>query len=82
MILHGKAGNFQFWEWFSYISDFGITFLALLGLPDLLITDIKMYFKLTDDGVKNILPEMQNKLKRIVESHMYKDNCTKKRLNF
>ena len=25
----GKAGNFQFWEWFSYISDFGITFLAL-----------------------------------------------------
>ena len=36
----GKAGNFRFWEWFSYISDFGITFLALLGLPDLLTTGI------------------------------------------
>ena len=39
----GKAGNFQFWEWFSNISDFGITYPSLLGLPDLLTTYIFIY---------------------------------------
>ena len=32
----------------------------------------------TEEMVKNIIAEVQNKLIRIVESHMYKDNCIKK----
>ena len=46
------------------------------------LEDIKTYFELTEGTVKNIIPEVQIKLKRIVESHMYKGNCTKKRGRF
>ena len=42
------------------------------------LEDIKTYFKLMEDEVKHILTEIQNKLKRIVESHVYKGNSTKK----
>ena len=42
----------------------------------------KTYLELTEETVKNITSEVQNKLKRIVESHMYKGNCTKKEANF
>jgi len=46
------------------------------------LEDIKTYLELTEDMVKNIIMEVQNKLKRIVESHMYKGNCTKKEADF
>ena len=41
-------------------------------------TEIKTYFKISEEEVKQFLTEIQNKLKGIVESHMYKDDCTKK----
>ena len=44
--------------------------------------DIKTYLKISEEELKQFITEIQNKLKRIVESHMYKGNCTKKRLNF
>ena len=40
------------------------------------------YFKISEEELKQFITEIQNKLKRIVESHMYKGNCTKRRLNF
>ena len=46
------------------------------------LEDIKTYLELTEEMVKNIIMEIQNKLKRIVESHMYKGNCTKKEADF
>ena len=46
------------------------------------LEDIKTYLELTEDMVKNIITEVQNKLKRIVESHMYKGNCKKKEADF
>ena len=44
--------------------------------------DIKTYFKLAQEEVKNITSEIQNKLKRTVESHMYKGNCPEKEAGF
>ena len=44
--------------------------------------DIKTCLELTEETVKNIISEIQNKLKRIVESHMYKGNCTKIKADF
>ena len=46
------------------------------------LEDIKTYLELMEGMVKNIIMEVQNKLKRIVESHMYKGNCTKKEADF
>ena len=43
--------------------------------------DIKTYLKMSDEELKQFISEIQNKLKRIVESHMYKGNCTKRRRN-
>ena len=44
--------------------------------------DIKTYLKISDEELKQFISEIQNKLKRIVESHMYKGNCTKKEAEF
>ena len=44
--------------------------------------DIKTYLKISEEELKQFITEIQNKLKRIVESHVYKGNCTKRRLNF
>ena len=44
--------------------------------------DIKTYFKLTEEELKNIIFGDSNKLKRTVESHMYKGNCTKNEADF
>ena len=32
--------------------------------------------------LKNFISEIQNKLKRVVESHLYNGNCTKKEAEF
>ena len=42
----------------------------------------KTYLKLTEEELKNIISEIQTKLKHIVESHLYKGNCTKKEAEF
>ena len=42
------------------------------------LEDIKTYLELMEKMVKDIILEVQNKIKRRVESHMYKGNCTKK----
>ena len=42
----------------------------------------KTYFKLSEVSLKSIISDIQNKLKRTVESHMYKGNCTKKEAEF
>ena len=46
------------------------------------LNDILTYRKLTEEEVKNFITEIQNKLKRTVESHLNKGNCTKKEANF
>ena len=46
------------------------------------LSDKKTYFKLSEENLKTIISEIQNKLKRTVESHMYKGNCTKKEADF
>ena len=44
--------------------------------------DMKTYLKISEEELKEFISEIQNKLKRIVESHMYKGNCTKKEAEF
>ena len=46
------------------------------------LDDVKTYFKLSEEEIKNIISEIQNKLKQTVESHMYKGKCTKKEADF
>ena len=46
------------------------------------LSDMKTYLKLTEEEVKNIITNIQNKLKRTVESHLYKGTCTKKEADF
>ena len=46
------------------------------------LSDMKTYLKLTEEEFKNIITDIQNKLKRKVDSHLYKGNCTKKEANF
>ena len=41
------------------------------------LRDIKTYLKISEEELKQFITEIQNKLKRIVKSHMYKGNCTK-----
>ena len=43
---------------------------------------MKTYFKISEEELKQFITEIQNKLKRVVESHMYKGNCTKKGAEF
>ena len=43
--------------------------------------DIKTYLKISEEEWKQFITEIQNKLKRIVECHMYKGNWTR-RLDF
>ena len=40
------------------------------------LEDIKTYLKISEEELKQFITEIQNKLKRIMESHMYKGNCT------
>ena len=42
----------------------------------------KNLFKISKEELKQFITEIQNKLKRIVDSHMYKENCTKKEAEF
>ena len=44
--------------------------------------DLKTYLKISEEELKQFITEIQNKLKRIMESHMYKGNCTKKEAEF
>jgi hypothetical protein len=44
--------------------------------------DTKTYLKISEEQLNNIISEIQNKLKRVAESHMYKGNCTKKEAEF
>ena len=48
------------------------------------LSDMKTYLKLTEEKLKNknLIMNIQNKLKRTVESHLYKGNCTKKEADF
>ena len=45
------------------------------------LSDMKTCLKLTEEEIKNIT-DIQNKLKRMVESHLYKGTCTKKEADF
>ena len=38
------------------------------------LEDIKIYLKISEEELKIFISEIQNKLKRIAESHMYKGN--------
>ena len=40
--------------------------------------DIKKYLKISEEELKEFISEIQNKLKRIAESHVYKSDSTKK----
>ena len=44
--------------------------------------DIKTYFKISEEELKQFITEIQNKLKRVVESHVYKGNYTRKEAEF
>ena len=44
--------------------------------------DIKTYLKISEEEIKQFISEIQNKLRRIVESHVYRGNCTKKEAEF
>ena len=46
------------------------------------LNDMKTQLKLTEEKLKNIIMDIQNKLKRTVESYLYKGNCTKKEADF
>ena len=46
------------------------------------LSDVQTYLKITEETLKSIITEIQNKLKRTVESHLYKGNCTKKEADF
>ena len=46
------------------------------------LSDIKHFLKLTEEELKTIISEIQNKLERTVESHMYEGNCIKKEADF
>ena len=46
------------------------------------LNDMKTHLKLTEEKLKNIIMDIQNKLKRTVESYLYKGNCTKKEADF
>ena len=46
------------------------------------LSDIKTYLKLSVGKLKSIISDIQNKLKRIVESLVYKGSCTKKEAEF
>ena len=41
--------------------------------------DIKTYLEISEEEWKQFITEIQNKLKRIVECHMYKGNWTTKK---
>ena len=42
----------------------------------------KTYLKISKEELQQFITEIQNKLKRIVESHLYEGNCTKKEAEF
>ena len=46
------------------------------------LSDVQTYLEIPEEELKNIITEIQNKLKRTVESHLYKGNCTKKEADF
>ena len=46
------------------------------------LEDIKTYFEFKKQEAKHIIMKLQNKLQQIVESHMYKGNCTQKEAEF
>ena len=46
------------------------------------LSDIKTNLKLTEEELKTIISEIQNKLKRTVESHIYKGNSMKNEAEF
>ena len=46
------------------------------------LSDIKTYLKLSEESLKSLTSDIQNKLKRRVESHLYKGSCTKKEAEF
>ena len=41
--------------------------------------DVKTYSKRSEAEIKNIISEIQTKLRNIVTCHLYKGNCTKNR---
>ena len=43
------------------------------------LSDVQTYLKISKETITSIITEIQNKLKCMVESHLYKGNCTKKR---
>ena len=46
------------------------------------LSDVQTYLKISKETLTSIITEIQNKLKRLVESHLYKGNCTKKEADF
>ena len=48
------------------------------------LSEVKTYCKLSDTEIKNIISEIQTKLRNLIICHLYKGNCncTKKMRNF
>ena len=46
------------------------------------LSDVQAYLKLSEVELKTIISEIQNKLKRTVESHIYKGKCLKNEVDF
>ena len=46
------------------------------------LSDVKTYYKLSETEIKNIISEIQTKLRNIVTCHLYKENCTKTEADF
>ena len=45
-------------------------------------SDVKTYYKLTENEIKNIISEIQTKLRNLITCHLYKGNSTKQDADF
>ena len=41
------------------------------------LSDVKTYYKLSETEIKNMISEIQTKLRNLITCHLYKGNCTK-----
>ena len=46
------------------------------------LSDVKIYYKLSETEIKNIISEIQTKLRNLITYHLYKGNCTKTDADF
>ena len=46
------------------------------------LSDVKTYYKLSETEIKNIISEIQTKLRNLITCHLHKGDCTKTEANF